>query len=196
MRHRKPAQIVNSSLASAVTRPTHITRLSSPSEQVSALRGGDWFCNLQKTHPTLVQVVHGGDKFKIYPGRLNVVFQSLPTNSIDELLAVTDQSTILVVMLDLHFPITTPWDISGDDETVLSVLDDRESMLRNIERADVVTCSRIEWMSELYDLTHRLYFAPDLAPDDAGDTERFGEEFRIARHVGLANALRRQAVLE
>lgn len=139
-------------------------------------RGGPYFDALAELGVEVLRVPAGASVMAKPRGPWT--FAYLPVPVVDVTGWVRDwQRGPCSIIMDVHFPIMRQESVIGDDETILTVLESREVMLANLAVACAVTVSQAPWAADLAEVNDRVWFLPDIEPDDEDSLIDFTVKF-------------------
>lgn len=95
---------------------------------------------------------------------------SLPSGDFTETAESVDDAPCSVIM-DCHFPIMNMEQAIGDDEQLIHIIDNKESLLANLALADAVTVPQAGWAADLAAVNPNVFLLPDYTDATA---DRFG----------------------
>ncbi len=144
------------------------------------LRGGRYFTEMQARNPGRC-MRNETARVGFHRGCATIMHMPLPTADItaqvaDMRLAYDVPEHWKRFTVDLVFPLMEAYNMVGDAEEIIDIIDNREVLLANLRAADGVTVSQPEWMADLPDdLQAKAYVLPDIGPQFSA--RRFGERF-------------------
>lgn len=129
------------------------------------LRGGPVF-EVMAEMGLRVQVIEAG------AGDVRVEFHRpwtyvyLPVPSADCSAWVEGLPSYSSVIMDCHFPIMNMETAIGADQTLIDLIDNKDTLLANLAVADVVTVPKEEWAADLAEVNRNVFLLPDLKESD------------------------------
>jgi len=125
------------------------------------LRGELYFAGLEETG-IRVQRVKAGTAYNaaVYQP-WTFMFMMLPWDDFAdhaEWFATRNASLIM----DCHFPIMNMETAVGSDQTLVDIIDRKDTLLANLALADAVTCPRPEWAADLAEVNPNVFVLPDI----------------------------------
>ncbi len=77
------------------------------------------------------------------------------------------------VIMDCHFPIMDMGQVTGDDGTIIEIIDRKDDLLANLALAEVVTVPHPTWAADLAEVNPNVFVLPDLHEDEDRGGVRF-----------------------